>query len=614
MIDPCDNLRRRCDSVSFALIVALLCLMLSPRAALSVSGDDLRSIELYNGAASEVVSGSRSPRPASQSAENITVVTADEIASLNAHTLGDLLAYVTGVQLEMIRTPGTTINFRVQGANFNHVLVLLDGVPLNNLADNVTMINAVPVQMIERVEIVKGAASSSWGNALGGVINVITKLPDQERPLGGVVSGSYGSRQTADLRGELSGTLDRFGYYLSAGRLRSDGLLEHNMVDKDNLYLKFNYDLPARGSLALTTFLNDGDHGMFGAGGNTGDADDRLRISTLSAQYPLSDHLKLEAALMAADGETELTQRGMRPGGVPFARTFSSDEARRGAQLKLSWLDELQRIVAGVDYEHVKAHVAIPIIQADLLNRSTDRIGVYLSDTITLGRFAITPSARYDSTGSGGDHFSPSLGITYALSDNTVLRGYSAKGYGLTSLNRDNSTEKVWTSQVGFESGELPYLWLKGTLFRNDIWDVRSDTLEPTLQRELRQGFELEGRTLAVWDTSLSAGYTFMRATLGEHGAPLVESPRHTLQMGVRYRNPEMLQAELNGRYIDWRAEAGSYGSVIWDLHLGKTFDFERTSLELFLSVRNLLDDDQYLDPIYVNTGRWAEAGVRCNF
>ncbi|WP_226373856.1 TonB-dependent receptor plug domain-containing protein [Citrifermentans bemidjiense] len=579
--------------------------------------EELRSLELYNGDEAEIVSGSRSPRPASQTAENITVVTSEDILALNAHTLADILYAVAGVQVEMIRTPGASTNFKLQGANFNHVLVLIDNVPLNTLSENYPDIAAVPVQMIERVEIVKGAASSAWGNALGGVINVMTKSPDQERAIGGMASGSYGKRDTADLRGELSGTVDSFGYYLSGGKLRSDGLLANNGVDKDNFYGKLLYDLPNGGSLALTTWLSQGFNGMYQDGPVSTSQNTRYLISTLAASYQLTDHLRLEAAAVASETEGTLFRRTDLQG-VSKTLTVALDESRVGGGFKLSWLDELQRVVAGVDYEHVAAQVSSSQIRADILNRDADRFGVYLSDTLTLGRFAVTPSARFDRTGSGGDHFSPSFGVTYALTDNSILRGYTATGYSLTSLNRSDSTEKVWTSQFGFESGDLPYLWVKGTLFRNDTWDVIAPTATGiTKERQLKQGVELEAKTLPLYNTSLSVGYTFIGATLGVNGPVIKGVPKHTVNIGLRYQDPSHFRGELTGHYVDWNEarQGGRYSDVIWDLHLRKEMHYgEKVSLEPFVSVRNLLNGHQYVYRVYQNPGRWIELGVRCNF
>ena len=595
-----------------ALLSAALFLILS--ASPARGDEDLRSLELYNGAETETVSGNRSPRPASQSAENITVVTAGEIEALNAHTLADILYGVTGIQLEMNRTPGTATTLEIQGSNFNHVLVLVDNVPINNLSDNFPDISSVPVQMIERIEIVKGAASTSWGSALGGVVNVITKSPQTERAFGGAVSGSLGTRETIDGRAEVSGTLGRFGYYLTGGKLRSDGLLPNNMVDLKSLYGKLRYDLPVQGSLTLTTGYTEGASGQLAFQGLNFDQENRQLISTISLQYPLTHRLGVEASLRTRQSTSELFRRIAADGSI--LQQYEGDDSGNGGSLNVSWLGEWQRVVAGVDYDHVKTRITIPQLQADELTRRADRVGIYLNDTFTVGAFAITPSARFDHTGSEGDHFSPSFGVTYALTENSVLRAYTARGYSLTSLNRTGSTEKVWTSQAGFESGEFPYLWLKGTFFRNDTWDVSVEAPSGLVeQRQLKQGYEVEARTLAFFDTSLSAGYTFIRATEGDNGPVLKGVPKHTANFGIRYRDPSVLLADLTGHYIYWNEPSGKYGAVIWDLHLRKQIKVsEESALELFLSIRNLLNGDQYLNSYYKNAGRWGEAGVRCNF
>jgi vitamin B12 transporter len=298
------------------------------------------------------------------------------------------------------------------------------------------------------------------------------------------------------------------------------------------------------------------------------------------------------------------------------------EELGIGSSLKVSWLDDLQRVVAGVDYDHLKAHVSRPQIQADLLKRSADRVGFYLNDTFTLGDLAVTPSARFDHTDTGGDLFSPSFGITYSLTDNSVIRGYTARGYSLTSLSRDSSTEKVWTSQVGFESADIPFLWLKGTLFRNETWDITvlarnpDGSISSFKQRHLKQGYELEARTLPFLGTSLSIGYTFIHARNGDTDAILKGVPRHTLDLGIKYEDSRFLRAVLIGHYIDWNAASGAKDrDILWDLHLSKKISYsENSSVDLFVSVRNLFNVDQYADQLYKNPGRWVEGGVRCAF
>jgi vitamin B12 transporter len=151
-----------------------------------------------------VESPTRGPKSITQVAENITVVTADDIKIMNAHTLAEVLNTVTGVQVLLTGAPGSSAAAYIQGSEQRHVSVFMDGIPLNNLSDNVTDVGSIPVQNIEKIEIIKGPASSAWGSALGGVINIITKSGNEEGSHG-VASASGGERNTSDLRIETSG-------------------------------------------------------------------------------------------------------------------------------------------------------------------------------------------------------------------------------------------------------------------------------------------------------------------------------------------------------------------------------------------------------------------------
>jgi vitamin B12 transporter len=291
--------------------------------------------------------------------------------------------------------------------------------------------------------------------------------------------------------------------------------------------------------------------------------------------------------------------------------------------MMLSWVGDIQRIAAGVDYDYVEAEVSRPQLQGAQAEPEANRVGVYLNDTLTLGPFAITPSARFDHTGTGPNLFSPSLGVTYAVTDNSVLRGYAARGYSIISINRDDSTEKVWTAQLGFETADIPYLWLKGTIFHNDTWNIAVPLETPegvvlSFQREVKTGYELEIKTTPVFDTSLSLAYTFIDAQNETTDSELQGVGRHTLKVGAKYENPKYLRAFLFGNYTDWNGSGGPYdgrySAMVWDLHLGKEFQLTpNTSVEVFSSVRNLFNGAQDLFP-YKYPRRWAEVGVRCAF
>ncbi|HWI41224.1 MAG TPA: TonB-dependent receptor plug domain-containing protein, partial [Verrucomicrobiae bacterium] len=186
-------------------ILALLLLLFPCGTALG-SDEDRETLELFYDSASTASSATRKPVPVSQIAENLTVVTAEAIRAINAHTAADVLRHVPGVQIDDIRSPGSLTSYGVQGASFRHVMVLLDGISFSNLSDNFADLGAVPADIIERVEIIKGSGSSSWGSALGGVINIILKRPPTEEEHTTEIAASAGQRSTSALRGETAGT------------------------------------------------------------------------------------------------------------------------------------------------------------------------------------------------------------------------------------------------------------------------------------------------------------------------------------------------------------------------------------------------------------------------
>lgn len=599
-------------------ILLPLWLFAAPLAAAAEPDDSIGLLDAWQG---ETVSASRLPKPVSHTAENVTVVTAAEIQAMNAHTLVDILASVPGMQLESLRTLGSAAYLHMQGSSFNHILVMVDGVPFNNLGDNFSDIGLIPARIIERVEIVKGAASSSWGQALGGVINVITKAPDRERRIGGSLSSSIGERRTSDSGAELSGSIERFGYYLSGGYSGSKGLLANNHGDYSNAYAKLVYDLPGKGQLSGTFGYSQGNRGDFAFAplDLREETYPRQLFSTLTLRTALTDQLELELNGRHATRENSIDV-GLISTYLPL-QSYNIDETVSGVGAKLLWRTSRNLLAVGIEYDHVWMRSTDSVVHVDTLNRKTDRWGFYLNDTLTVGNFSFSPGVRLDLTGTSGDQFSPSFGITWQLTDTTLLRAYTARGYSLPAFVLDRTSEKVWTSQVGFESTTIPYLWLKGTLFRNDTWDIVSyDSFSNSFnhERHLKQGFEVEAKTVALFNTSLSAGYDYIDARNTSTHQIVQDIPRHTLLLGVQYDDRQYLKGVLNGRHIWWNAadyHNGSYQGLIWDLHLTATpFGRKQHAPELFFSIRNIFNGSQYLDEFFKNAGRWVEGGMRISF
>ena len=95
-----------------------------------------------------VVSATRSLKSITRIAENIEVVTKEDIELMNAHTVADALFFTTGLEITGFVGPGAQGDIGIQGSDWTRVAVFLDGVPLGN-ENNGTMSGILPVQMID---------------------------------------------------------------------------------------------------------------------------------------------------------------------------------------------------------------------------------------------------------------------------------------------------------------------------------------------------------------------------------------------------------------------------------------------------------------------------------
>jgi vitamin B12 transporter len=570
----------------------------------------------------DLVTPTRSPKPISQVAENITVIDADEIEAINAHTLADVLMHVTGVQVDITGGPGSITNAYIQGSGKRHVRVVVDGVSLNNLSDNFPDIGAIPVQRIERVEIIKGPASSAWGSSLGGIINIITKSPDPDRRLGGIASASIGDRGTGDYRLDLSGTSSSVGYYLSAGGISGDGLTTNNPVDTGNIYGKIQFQPTEKIQIQFTQSYAKGARGDGQDKVNEIVARDRFEyaFSTLALNYRITNQVELNIAGRLLKQHNRLIQTTP---GMEFL--VYTDDTTYGSSANLSWIQGINNALIGFDYDNG----AIESNGIEGEKKRQEKWAFFANDTISLGNFSVTPGLRYDNTSSNGDFVSPSLGITYNLFEKTIFRAYAARGFNIPPLgftylvgaaNPDLKVEEVWSFSAGVETSAAEIIWFKATAFLNYINDVIEEGTFPAVNagRQRRQGVEAEIRTIPFFNVSLMTGYSFIDATDRDSGQRIKGVPRQTWDLGIDYANSDILHGSLRGHYIWWNVEAANnarYKAMIWDLNLSKSF-LERgeTSLEAFFTAHNLFNGSQYMDGLFPNPRRWFEGGLRCKF
>ncbi len=615
--------------------IACIIFMLSTAIAVSAQSEAEKSfLSLYfTEDELKVVSATRSLKSIDRIAENISVITHEDIELMNAHTVADVLNSVNGVQVMSFgSSPGNIAVALIQGSDNRHVAVFLDGVPLNNLSNNLTGLDMLPVQYIEKIEIIKGPASSAWGSSLGGVVNIITKSASDK--VSGTLSASYGERETSDLRAEISGRKDAFGFYAAAGRLETDGFRQNNDTLNKNIYTKLSFDPASNTRILFSLLYNETLRGEFvdPDWGEYGKKQNKLLVMNLSLDTALSKEADLSVSLWSYDNrEKEFTYQLSDSNLLSMGPNRDNKYCASG---KFSWRHENHALVIGTDYE--KGTLWSNVIEND--KQSIEKWALYFNDTLTFGKLSLTPGLRYDRTDTNGGFLSPSLGATYDLGKKTLLRAYVARGFSIPPLsftflkevegwrgNPDLKVEKVMSYQLGMETGLLEYVWLKIAAFRHDLTDgIILEEVTPNVRAFVnrdklrRQGIELEMKTLSVYNMTLQAGATFIETENSDTGDEIRDSPKSTYIMGLQYDDKKSFRALLQGRYTWWNMESwhlAKYSSMIVDLNMIKTvYQGKGNKVDLFLTGHNIFNGSQYFDSWYKNASRWVEAGLRYRF
>ena len=172
-----------------------------------------------------VVSASRFEQKLSDTLPHTTVFTRNDIERAQAPDVLSLVARAAGLEVVQLGGPGAQSGIFLRGAETRGLLVLIDGVPMNNLNFSLAALDQLTVGQIERIEIVRGNVSSLYGSqAVGGVIQVFTRGGERTSPgAAGSVRASAGSRATREQAASLDGATGRWRYALSASNFETEG-------------------------------------------------------------------------------------------------------------------------------------------------------------------------------------------------------------------------------------------------------------------------------------------------------------------------------------------------------------------------------------------------------
>lgn len=638
------------------LFLAALSVVLSYRACTAQSDEEMQILQMFFKDKDIFSSATRHPKPVSQIAENVTVVTDKEIEAMNAHTVAEVLNRVNGSFVDFsqgIGNPGSASLLHIQGSEERHVLVVVDGVPWNSMASGAAETNTIPVGIINRIEIIKGPGSSSWGSSLGGVVHIITKSPGHTAMPKGKVQGSYGENSTQDYRAELTGNAGKLGYYLFGGRQYTEGFGAGRDFEGNSFFSKFSCPVSTGIDLGLSIGYSQPDIGLgvFPQLDVTSTGKEHNFWGTASLDASLPEDLALSLRLFTLRQKSIIANEVLGLGfpgteGELFQKTVY-DEKTTGGTARLVWKKDAHTAVLGAEFNDGNLDQTIDsgrffqymgAPSSFQTEPEVEKWAVYFNDTIVIGRFSITPGIRFDSNSITESFVSPSLGLTYRLGNETILRGSVARGFTSPPLswvsggalfldpNAALKNERVWSYQIGAETAALRYCWLKGSLFRHEVEDIFQREFyvgaPPTFNdlivnggESIRQGFELEAESVPFWNLTLRASFAYVNL---QPENSIGSSDIYACNIALAYRNDRIFNAELFGHYIWWDAEAypeAQFDDFVWDLNLNrKLYAVKKATTEMFLTAHNLFNGSQYQSEDLKNPGRWVEAGIRVKF
>ena len=205
-----------------------------------------------------IVSGSRFEENLNQVPANVKIITRDEIENSSSNTIPQILSQIGGLRVSGLNSSTLNLDASVDMGGYgptgnSTTAVLVDGIRINPIDSSSIDWESIPIDSIERIEILQGGASVQYGNgAVGGVINIITNGGKKNI---NQASSTYGSWGTVINNAILKNTVDQTTYQLTANTSNTkgwrdntaanaysfDGKISHSLGGNDRIYIDAYY-------------------------------------------------------------------------------------------------------------------------------------------------------------------------------------------------------------------------------------------------------------------------------------------------------------------------------------------------------------------------------------
>ncbi|WP_163400228.1 TonB-dependent receptor plug domain-containing protein [Flavobacterium fluviatile] len=407
----------------------------------------------------KVTTATRTERVLSSLPLPMTIITSEAIIKSGVTRLNEILSEQTGIIL--IPDESGFEGIQMQGLDAAYTMILIDGVPLVGRSSGVLDLSRVSVGNIERIEIVKGASSALYGSeAMGGVINVITKKPGKDM-FSGSLSYRYATFNTNDANANLLWKKKKFSANLFANFYATDGYdLDKNTPLKNvepfynfTLQPKIYYDFSEHLKLIVSNRFYDmkmDNKAVIESENYEGDATEKEWNSQVKLEHKWNDKFYSEYELYATNYKNDSflnDQNNVRYEDAYYNQWLFRPEIRTTLSLKN---DKITGGI-GLNYE------TLDRTYFDKNVKFNSQYVFLQYDWNPTEKWNVLAGFRYDNHSEYASQFSPKLAVNYKINNNFSLKssvGYGYKAPDFRQLFFDFTNPSVGYTVLGYNVAE----------------------------------------------------------------------------------------------------------------------------------------------------------------
>ena len=609
----------------------------------------------------------------------IYVITGEEMEAQGARTVREAIKFLPGILGD--GTVGTEVNALsgqlIRGSNTGQVLILLDGRPINNAGSGGFDLSEFTTNNIQRIEVLPGGGSTLYGSdAIGGVINIITRRPTEKITTEAKVNiGAYGlnqqSIQNSGKKGDISWvvgynrTQAENNYPFSIPEANFSGTRKNNDALYNNFNLKLEADLGKRNTLSFSTLYLNKEQGTPGGvpipspvngQGFFNSLTDKNRKYTDQILTDFTWNLKLgggDDSLLTAKVYGDFLNTRFDPSGsVSSQNRFQTNQSSYGIQTTHSWnFAKNQSLVYGFDYRNVNVRNTSFSYSTnkETLNYDNDiNQGALFTkyEVVLIPNLTVNVGLRQDfSSLVNGSVTSPSVGTKYAVSDSTTLRANYIQNFRVPTIanlfnvnpsnigNPELKPERGDSFDIGIDQklGNIGLARL--TFFKNNVSDtIAFKRLTPPVNGNTgtweniglveTTGIEATLNLQVAKNIYTFVNYTandpriFKSSNAAEINKELRFAGADKLNLGVSYETPQGLYLGLLMNSLNGYPTNNTNTEFLSGY---TTFDFKllvplSDKLVVTGSVENLFNQRYQLFPGFPDGGRGFQVGLSSTF